>query len=55
LDDASAGERLRNLVVDDPLGNALDDRGLADAGVAEQKRVDVRAELEDLVRLLDLF
>src|SRR5256886_9063951 len=45
---ALAGERLGHIVVDDPLGDALHDRGLADAGVAEQDRVVLRAAREDL-------
>ena len=52
---ALAGERLGHVVVDDPLGDALHDRGLADAGVAEQHRVVLRAAREDLDRLLDLI
>ena len=48
------GERLGHLAVDDPLGDALDDRGLADAGLADQHRVVLRAPGEDLDRLLDL-
>ena len=47
-------ERLRHLVVDDPLGEALDDRGLADAGLTDQHRVVLRSPREDLDRLLDL-
>ena len=53
-DQPSPGERLGNLVVHDALGDALDDRGLADAGVADQHRVVLRAPREDLDRLLDL-
>ena len=53
-DDALAGQRLGDLVADDPLGDALDDRGLADAGLAEQHRVVLRPAREDLDRLLDL-
>ena len=52
---ALAGERLGHVVVDDPLRDALDDRGLTDAGVAEQNRVVLRAAREDLDRLLDLI
>ena len=54
LDDAPAGEGLRHLVVDDPLRDPFDDRGLADAGIADQRRVVLRAAREDLDRLLDL-
>ena len=53
-DHAPVRERLGNLVVDDPLGDALDDRGLADAGLAEQRRVVLRPAGQDLDRLLDL-
>ena len=53
-DDALAREGLGHVVVHDPLGDALDDRGLADAGVADQHRVVLRAPREDLDRLLDL-
>ena len=52
---ALAGERLGHVLVDYPLGDALHDRGLADAGVAEQHRVVLRAAREDLDRLLDLI
>ena len=52
---ALARERLGHVVVDDPLRDSLDDRGLADAGVAEQHRVVLRAAREDLDRLLDLI
>ena len=50
----AGSERLGHVVVDDPLGDALHDRGLADAGVAEQHRVVLRAAREDLDRLLNL-
>ena len=40
--------------VDDRLGEALDDRGLADAGLADQHRVVLGAAAEDLDGLLDL-
>ena len=53
-DEALAGQRLGHLVVDDPLGDALDDGGLADAGLADQHRVVLRAAGQDLDRLLDL-
>jgi hypothetical protein len=54
LDDAAIGERLWDLVVDDALGDALDDRGLADAGIADQSRIVLRPPRQDLDRLLDL-
>jgi hypothetical protein len=41
-------------LVDDPLRQALDDRGLADAGLAEQHGVVLRAAAEDLHDALDL-
>ena len=53
-DDAATAQRLGDLVVHDPLGDALDDRRLADTGIAEQRRVVLRAAREDLDRLLDL-
>ncbi len=39
---------------DDALGEALDDRGLADAGLADQHRVVLRAAAEDLDDAADL-
>ena len=48
-------KRLRNVAGDDPLGEALDDRGLADAGVADQHRVVLRAPREDLDDAADLL
>ena len=53
-DKPAIGQRLRHLVVDDPLRDALDDRGLADAGIADQRRIVLRPTREDLDRLLDL-
>ena len=53
-DEALAAQRLRDVVVDDPLCDALDDRGLPDARVAEEDRVVLRSAREDLDRLLDL-
>ena len=53
-DDAATGQRLGYLVVHDSLGDALDDRRLADARLAEQGRVVLRPAREDLDRLLDL-
>ena len=38
-DDAAVAEQLGDVAVDDQLGQALDDGGLADAGLAEQHRV----------------
>ena len=54
LNDASVGQRLRNLVVDDALSNALDNRGLADAGIPDQRGIVLRPPRQDLDRLLDL-
>src|SRR6266566_539545 len=54
LDDPPFGECLWDLVVDDSLRDPLDDRGLADAGIADQRRIVLRAAREDLDRLLDL-
>jgi len=53
-DDTAVRERLRHLVVDDSLRDALDDRRLADARVADQGWVVLRAPGEHLDRLLDL-
>ena len=39
---------------DDPERQALGDRGLADAGVADEQRVVLRAPAEDLDGALDL-
>src|SRR5438105_3948374 len=47
-------EQLRNLVVGDPRGKSLDDSGLADAGLANQHRIVLRAAREDLHHALDL-
>ena len=47
-------EQLGNLAVGDPGGEALDDGGLADAGLAQQHRVVLGAAGEDLHDPLDL-
>ncbi len=47
-------ERFRHLVVDDALGQALDDRRLADARLADQHRIVLGAPLQDLDRAADL-
>ncbi len=47
-------QRVGHLVVDDHLGEALDDGGLADAGLADEHRVVLRAPREDLHHPLDL-
>src|SRR5690606_30533200 len=43
-----------NRPVDDRLSDTVDDRGLTDAGLADQHGVVLRAAAEDLDRLLDL-
>ncbi len=45
---------LRHVAVDDHLGEALDDGGLADACFAEEDRVVLLAAAEDLDDALDL-
>ncbi len=47
-------QELGHLVLDDALGQPLDDRGLADAGLADQDRVVLLAPAEDLDDALDL-
>jgi hypothetical protein len=47
-------EDLGNRVPDDHLGQALDDRGLADAGLTEENRVVLLAAAEDLDDAFDL-
>ena len=42
-DDAAVAQRLGDVAGDDALGEALDDRGLADAGLADQDGVVLRA------------
>jgi hypothetical protein len=49
------GEHVRDVVVRDPLGQALHDRRLADARVADQHRVVLAAPGEHLDGLLDLL
>ena len=46
--DAAALQALGDVARDDPLGEALDDRGLADAGLADQHRVVLRAARQHL-------
>jgi hypothetical protein len=50
----ATGQRLGNLVVHDPLGNALHDGGLADPRIPDQHGVVLGPTGEDLDRLLDL-
>ena len=47
-------ERLRHFAVDDALREPLDDRGLADAGLADQHRIVLGSPLQDLDRAPDL-
>ena len=47
-------EDLGHLALDDAQRQALGDRGLADAGVADEQRVVLRAPAQDLDRALDL-
>ncbi len=48
-------EALRHVAVDDAQRQALDDRRLADAGLADQHRVVLRAPRQDLDRAADLL
>ena len=48
-------QRLGHLALDDPLGQALDDGGLADAGLADQHRVVLGAAGQHLHHPLDLL
>ena len=49
-DDPLVLEALGHVAADDPLGEALDDGGLADAGLADQHRVVLGAPAEHLDR-----
>ena len=51
---ALALQGLGHFLVDDALRQALDDRGLADAGLADQHRIVFRTPLQDLNRAADL-
>ena len=53
-EDALAFEALRHLAVDDALSEALDDGGLADAGLADEDRIVLGAPLQHLHRAADL-
>ena len=53
-DEPAVAQALGHVAVDDPLGEALDDRGLADAGLADQHRVVLGAAAEDLDHATDL-
>ena len=48
-------EPFRHVAGDDPLGEPFGDRGLADAGLADQHRVVLRAAREDLDDAADLL
>jgi hypothetical protein len=52
---ALAAQALGHLVVDDALGQPLDDGGLADAGLADQHGVVLGAALQDLDAAADFF
>ena len=54
-DDPLVLEPLRHVAAGDPLGQALDDRGLADAGLADQDRVVLGPAGEDLDDPADLL
>ena len=53
--DALVQERLGDVAVDDPMGQALGDGRLADAGLADQRRVVLLAARQDLDDPLDLL
>src|SRR3954452_5021567 len=53
-DDAAVAQRLGDVAGDDPLGEALDDRGLAHAGLADEDGVVLGASGEDLDDAADL-
>jgi hypothetical protein len=50
----AVGQGFRHVVVDDALGDAVDDRRLADPGVTDEYRVVLGASGQDLDGLLDL-
>ncbi len=54
-DDAAIAKRVRDVAVDDPLSEALDDRGLADTGLADQDGVVLGAAREHLDHAADLL
>jgi hypothetical protein len=53
-EDGRVLEHLRHVVLDDALGEALGDGGLADAGIAHEQRVVLLAAAQDLDRAVDL-
>ena len=52
---ALAAQAFGHVVVDDALGQSLDDRGLADAGFADQHRVVLGPALQHLDAAADLL
>ena len=52
--DALVGQERRHVAVGDPLGQAFDDGGLADARLADQHRIVLRAAAQDLDHALQL-
>jgi hypothetical protein len=52
---ALALERLGHVPLDDPVREPLGDRGLADTGLADERRVVLRTAAQDLDDPLDLF
>src|SRR5439155_11280948 len=54
-DDAAVAQRLGHVAGDDALGEALDDRRLADAGLADEHGVVLGAAAEDLDDAADLL
>ena len=53
-DQPLAGQRLGDLVIDDPLGDPLGDRGLPHSGISDQDRIVLCPSREDLDGRLDL-
>ena len=53
-DELAVAQPLGDVAGDDPLGEALDDRGLADAGLADQHGVVLRAAAKHLDHAADL-
>ena len=54
-ENALVAQSFRNFTVDDPLGEAVDDRGLANSGLTNQHRIVLRPALQDLNRAPDLI
>ena len=53
-EDPLVGEEMRDVAVDDLLRQPFDDRGLADAGLADEDGVVLGAAAEDLLDALEL-